>query len=106
MSQTILALMSELKRDLDEIYRGRLRGVYLYGSYARGEESRDSDVDVLVVLDRVQQYGEEIDRTGHVVSELSLKYGLSISRVFVSDEAWRLGETWFLSNAREEAVAV
>lgn len=39
---------------------------------------------MLVVLDRIESYGAEIDRTSVIVSELSLKYGVSVSRVFFS----------------------
>ncbi|MBS3753601.1 MAG: nucleotidyltransferase domain-containing protein, partial [Anaerolineales bacterium] len=69
-------LMGELKDSFVRIYSQRLMGVYLYGSYARGEEEMGSDVDVLIVLDRIDSYAAEIDRTGEIASDLSLKYGL------------------------------
>lgn len=37
--------------DLDESIGSELQKVLLFGSVARGEETKDSDVDVLVVLD-------------------------------------------------------
>lgn len=40
----------ELKQALVQMYGERLEGIYLYGSYARGDFTQDSDVDVLVVL--------------------------------------------------------
>ncbi|MFP4248886.1 MAG: nucleotidyltransferase domain-containing protein, partial [Armatimonadota bacterium] len=43
--------LRELKRELEALYGDRLRGVYLFGSHARGEAGPDSDVDVAVVLD-------------------------------------------------------
>lgn len=100
----LAALLAELKRGFEELYRERLRGVYLYGSYARGEEDAESDVDVLVVLDRVDHYGAEIDRSSRLVSALSLQYGVSISRVMVSQEEWARRQSPFMSNVREEAV--
>ena len=83
-----------------------LRGVYLYGSYARGEQDRESDLDVLVVLDRVPHYAAEVDRTGELGSSVSLKYGVSISQVFLAESDWLRGETPFLANVREEAIAL
>jgi len=46
-----------------DVFGGRLVSLILYGSYARGEQRPESDVDVLVVLekmpsDRFQLHGE------------------------------------------------
>ncbi|MEW5868751.1 MAG: nucleotidyltransferase domain-containing protein [Chloroflexota bacterium] len=104
MESEILNLLNELRFGLAAIYARRLKGVYLYGSYARGEQGPDSDIDVLIVLDHIEQYGSEIERTSALVSELSLQYNCSISRVFVNQESWQQADTPLLRNARAEAV--
>lgn len=101
----IRELLTRLRRQLEALYGERLQGVYLFGSHARGEATPDSDVDVLVVLDTITDYGEEIRRTGSLISTLSLDSGHSISRVFVSDSAWRERDSPFLANVREDARA-
>lgn len=98
-------LLAELRRGLEELYGERLKGVYLYGSRARGESEADSDVDVLIVLDEVDHYCGELDRTAELVSDLSLRYDVSISRVVQSDSHWREGEEPFLVTVREDAIA-
>jgi len=75
-------------------------------TFARGEEDSESDLDILIVLDRGDHYGAEIDRPGYLVSELSLKHGVSISCVFVSQQDWRHQDTPFLANVREEASPI
>ena len=59
----IRKLMKELKAGLVRIYGDKLKAVYLYGSYARGDARADSDVDVMIVLRNYRSYGKEIDRT-------------------------------------------
>lgn len=105
MNDKIKSPMAELQSGLEEIYADRLRGVYLFGSYARGDEDSESDLDVIIVLDRIERYGDEVDRTSSLISEVALAHGLSISRVFVSEHDWREGDTVFLANVREEAIA-
>jgi len=105
MGTNINNLLKELKTGLEPLYSGRLHGVYLYGSQARNEADRESDVDVLVVLDAIPSYAAEVDRTSALIAGLSLKYGVSVSRVFVTRREWQQWQSPFLLNAREEAVA-
>jgi predicted nucleotidyltransferase len=102
--RSIAGLLDELKAGLVRIYGPRLRGVFLYGSYARNEADAESDVYVLVVLDAIERYFDEIRRTGELTSSLSLKHGVSVSRVFVGEREWREKQSPFFVNVREEAV--
>lgn len=106
MPETIQQLLIEFRKGLSRIYRSRLKGLYLYGSYARGEQQTDSDVDVLVILNNYEQYGAEIDRTSAIASDLSLKYNVSVSIVFVREQEWKTADTPLLRNARLEVIPV
>ena len=97
-------LIAELKVGLDGVYGDRLKGLYLYGSYARGEEDDESDLDILVVLEQFDHYAAEVNRTGELASDLTLKYGVTVSQVFVRESEWLNGDTPLLSNVREEAI--
>jgi predicted nucleotidyltransferase len=104
MSVKIGRMLAELKAELTRMYGRRLSGVFLFGSHARDEAEPGSDCDILIVLDRVADYGAEIDRTSVFVSRLALEYGISVSRVFVPAHEWKRRKTPFLVNVREEAV--
>ena len=101
----VQSILTELRNGLEEIYGERLRSLYLYGSYARGDAGRGSDLDVLVVLDHVDSVWEEIDRSGHVVAELSLQHDLTVSRAFVSEEQWRNADIPLVRNVKKEGQA-
>lgn len=105
MTEECETLLGELKAGLAELYDRRLRGVYLYGSYARGDYDAESDFDVLVVLEGFACYGAEVDRTADLAARLSLQYGVSISLVFVRQGDWLAADTPFLRHVRDEAIA-
>lgn len=98
-------LLAALKKGLDRLYGERLEGLYLFGSHARGEAQHDSDVDLVVVLDEVADYGGEIRRTSDLTASLALDYEVSISCVFMSRADWQRSESPFLANVRGDAIA-
>ena len=99
-------ILKEIKTGLQELYGPRLKGLFLYGSYSRGDQKPESDLDILIILDQfLDRYGIEVDRTGFLISDLSLKYGVSVSRVFVTEEDWKNRDSLFLNHVREEALA-
>ncbi len=106
MTDTVSRIVAELREGLEELYGPRLERMVLFGSQARGDAAPDSDVDVLVVLHGDVRPGEEIERTGAVVSEVALRHDTAISRVFVSAERFQDELTPFLRNVLGEGVAV
>lgn len=104
MPVEIQNLLSELKQGLAKTYGDRLKAVYLFGSYARGDYSEDSDIDVMIVLSDYQNYGVEIDLSGELISQLSLDYGISISRIIMKEIQWQESDTPLLRNIRLEGV--
>lgn len=104
-SPELRRLLTEVKTGLQDLYGHRLRGLYLFGSHARGEATPDSDVDLLIVLDVVESYYRELELTAELISDLSLRHDVSLSRVLMSEEQWRRGEGPFLLTVREDAVA-
>ena len=53
--------------DLRRLYGDRLRSVLLFGSWARGDAHPESDIDLLVVLDRVDSVWDELRRMDPVL---------------------------------------
>ncbi|MCD6531952.1 nucleotidyltransferase domain-containing protein [bacterium] len=98
--------IDEFKRELRKLYGGRLKGLILYGSYARGEATADSDIDLLVVLDGEVHPGKEIDRMIDIITEINLKYNVLISVYPISEENYEKLNSPLLMNVRKEGVWV
>lgn len=46
----LMKLLQEMAKNIADVYDGILDKVIVYGSYARGEETEESDVDIALVL--------------------------------------------------------
>lgn len=51
MSKRMQNLMDRYISEIKKIYGPHLRRIILYGSYARGDNTPDSDVDIMILLD-------------------------------------------------------
>ena len=51
MPMTIHTLLTQYLSEVQKIYGSHLKRVILYGSYARGDYTADSDVDIMMLVD-------------------------------------------------------
>jgi predicted nucleotidyltransferase len=85
-------ILSDFKQAMFHIYGDQLASVILYGSYARGDQQAESDIDLAVVLrtDHVERW-REVERIAPITVELSDKYNCLIAPIVV--EAKRLASS-------------
>lgn len=81
--------------------------VILYGSYARGEQTESSDIDVLVLLPDSYE-GKEYVRKRFSISDhlydLSLDLGIEISPLVVVNKVFYSCKTPFTVNIANEGI--
>ena len=94
-----------LRRRLDALYGDRLVRAVLFGSYARGEATEDSDVDVLVVLGGAVDAWAEYRRLSEITVDFLREHDQFVTFV-VADED-RAGRSWtFMRNVQRDGVPV
>ena len=99
-------IASKARAELEKIYGNRLRGVRLFGSFARGSATAESDVDLAIILDEVPDFLVEIERTGELFSTLGLEAGRSVSRVFIGEPDFRAGRYALHRRIQQEGLPV
>lgn len=73
MPKTIESLLPQYLSEIQKIYGSHLKSVILYGSYARGDYTEDSDIDIMILVDLPD---EEIDGYVDSLSELGFQYNV------------------------------
>jgi uncharacterized protein len=104
MNAILQPILDPLKHNLTALYGDRLIHLTLFGSQARGDQSPESDIDVLVVLRSPVNPGEEIKRTGKIVADLSLEHDVVISCLFMDETDYQNRNNVLLRNIRKEGL--
>lgn len=102
----LLDALISLRDYLRQLYQERFDRLVLFGSYARGEATADSDVDVLIVLDDPVDASAALHQTSEFVAQLCLDHNLLISRLFMGKSRFESENSPLLRNVRAEGIAL
>ena len=98
-------VVNEVVSTLERLYGKRLSKIFLYGSYARGTQTPESDIDFLVMLkDKNVSSTKEIDYFIKDVSKLSDKYNIEISVKAAPENFFENQNSLFSRFLKQEAV--
>jgi Uncharacterised protein family (UPF0158)/Nucleotidyltransferase domain len=100
------AIARGVAEDLRGLYGNRLRKVILFGSWARGDAHPESDIDLLVVLDRVQSTWDEQQRMDEILWRHSLENETVVSALPVAEADMRSDSRPVLIRAQAEGLEV
>ena len=67
---------------IGKIYANDIEEVVMYGSYARGQETDESDIDMAIVL-KANQTDEQYDQLTDVVVDYELDIGITLSIISI-----------------------
>ena len=104
--ERLLTLLAEVRRELEMIYCDRLAGVYLYGSYARGEANEDSDIDIAVVLRGDVSPWKERALISDALGEISLRENCLLTAIYVPEEDWKRARYAVHRSIRRDGIAI
>jgi uncharacterized protein len=99
--------LDRFKKSAHEIYGDRLVKILLYGSYARGEQHEDSDIDLLVVLkDETLDELKKDTRLFHLTHTIQMETGLFLSPIVKVESKFENDRTIFLHFVKKDSVQV
>ncbi len=104
MDQKIKTLISRIKVHLINMYGGKIKKVILYGSYVRGEATRDSDIDILVLIDQPLNPFEVRESLSDLLFDILLEEGELVSVIAVPEHLYENYNSPFMLNVRKEGL--
>ena len=99
-------IIQDFAKNVRKILGNSLDSVIVYGSYARGDYSELSDIDIMLLV----SLGEEIKKISDQISDLAfdfmMKYGVDISPVITNIEHFNywVDNLPYYRNVRDEGV--
>ena len=99
-------VLRQLELRLRDFYGERYAGLVLFGSYARGDWTEHSDVDLLLLLEGEVSSSREIMRAEDVVYPFALESGHLLTLVPVSIDTFYSSGEPLLINVRKEGINV
>ncbi|MCP4710631.1 MAG: nucleotidyltransferase domain-containing protein [Planctomycetes bacterium] len=100
----IHTILTELQAEAKKTYADRFGGLLLYGSYARGDFSIDSDIDVLILLEKMTGLVAERDKISAFICDLCLRFDVVISFIPFDTEDFLRKQTPLILNVKKEGI--
>jgi len=104
MDKKITQLINQIKSYLIERYGDKIREIILYGSYARGEATKDSDIDLLVLVDESVNPSDVRRSLSDLLFDILLEKGELISVVVLPKTFFENYNYPFVINVRREGI--
>jgi uncharacterized protein len=107
MEKVVEQIAKDYKAALQELYGDDLAELVLFGTYARGDQHDESDVDFAVVFrDNHPRTLEDKMKISSLGAHLSLKYGLMVSSLSVMLNKKQTSMQGVYQEIRKEGIAI
>ena len=107
MSTNITDIMQQFASSLRKLLGNTLDSVIVYGSYARGDYSEISDIDVMILVTLTEEKIKKIsDEISDMAFEYLMKFGVDISPVVTNIDHFNywVDNLPYYRNVRDEGV--
>lgn len=109
MPININKIIEQFVKEVHKVLGNRVKKIILYGSYARGDYHKNSDVDIMILTDLNEKEIEEYrDKISDIAFELELKNNIIISPVIKNIEKYnaKINIIPFYANVQKEGVVL
>lgn len=106
INEKIERLINQVKDYLINIYGEKVRRVILYGSHVRGEATKDSDIDILVLVDDTLNPFKVRKSLSDFLFDILLETGELISVIALPEHFFETHNYPFILNMKKDGINV
>ena len=109
MPESVQSIVYKFAQTMKVLFGGHLNKVIVYGSYARGDYKKNSNVDIMILVDLSETEIKKFEnRVYDVAFEIEMDTGVDISPVIKNKDQF---EYWmdtlpYYKNVKEEGVTI
>lgn len=106
MEDHIKRIIQKIKNYLIDKYGSDIKKVIFYGSQVKGDSNKDSDIDIVVVVDEVINPVEVREDLSELILEILLNEKELVSVIVLPEEFFDNYNSPFILNVKEEGVVI
>ncbi len=99
-------VIEEFRAGLREAFASDFRGLVLYGSYARGEETEGSDIDLIVLFKDAETAAASGSKVSGLAHRILVESDALVSPMPMSERNYQMGRSPFFLNVKREGIFV
>ena len=102
-------ILLEFARRVNSVMKYHFKKMVVYGSYARGDYTEGSDIDVMIFTELKETEISKIENTIYDISfDIQMEYGVDISVIIKNENDFNywLGTLPFYNNVQREGVVI
>lgn len=102
-------IIADMSKRIQDLFPGETIDIILFGSYARNEETDESDIDVIYLVDASKATISDRNwQIGEAAADLIMEYGVVISPIVENREYFQRNADVlpFFANIRREGVRI
>jgi predicted nucleotidyltransferase len=102
-------ILNKVENKMLELFQNKLQDIILYGSYARNENTSESDMDIMILVDEKQELLKKYeDSVEDIMVDLSLEYDIVLSLYTQSIQEYQkqISILPFLRNIQSEGIRI
>lgn len=98
--------IEKIKDFLSKQYSNKIKQIILYGSYARGDFTKDSDIDLLILVDKSLDPWQVRKSLSDRLFEILLEHNELISVIVIPEDSLLNFSYPFLMNVKREGIRI